>query len=151
MINCFHCKKRQSIWRMGEDLIQLIDMELRVTGFLRFYDVLMGPFNCLSQTGGPYYEVLLGRRDSIIANYTAANTVLPSPTFNVSALSTKFAAVGLSEVDMVTLSGISHSSPHGKSRKNSSGVFKISSTLFSKKRNAHIYIFCKVHPNQTPE
>lgn len=67
----------------------------------------MGPFNCLWQTGGPYYEVLLGRRDSIMANYTAANTVLPAPTFNVSALSTKFAAVGLSEVDMVTLSGIS--------------------------------------------
>ena len=105
--------------------------------------MLMGPFNCLSQTGGPYYEVLLGRRDSIMANYTAANTVLPSPTFNVSALSTKFAAVGLSEVDMVTLSGISHSSPHGKSRKNSSGVFKISSTLFSKKRNAHIIYFAK--------
>nr|QCF46612.1 peroxidase [Pohlia nutans] len=57
------------------------------------------------ETGGPDYEVLLGRRDSIIANYSGANAVLPSPKFNVSTLTQKFLDVGLSKEDMVTLSG----------------------------------------------
>ncbi|XP_024400591.1 peroxidase A2 isoform X2 [Physcomitrium patens] len=57
------------------------------------------------QTGGPHYDVLLGRRDSIIANYTGANAVLPSPKFNVTTLTKKFLDVGLTSEDMVTLSG----------------------------------------------
>ena len=58
-----------------------------------------------SQTGGPHYNVLLGRRDSTIANYSGANSVLPSPKFNVTSLTQKFIDVGLTEDDMVTLSG----------------------------------------------
>ncbi|KAG0504898.1 hypothetical protein M758_N010200 [Ceratodon purpureus] len=57
------------------------------------------------QTGGPHYDVLLGRRDNTIANYSGANEVLPSPKFNVTTLTQKFIAVGLTKEDMVTLSG----------------------------------------------
>lgn len=59
----------------------------------------------LLQTGGPHYDVLLGRRDNTIANYSGANAVLPSPKFNVTTLTQKFIAVGLTKEDMVTLSG----------------------------------------------
>ncbi|GAB4832025.1 hypothetical protein Ancab_006042 [Ancistrocladus abbreviatus] len=55
--------------------------------------------------GGPSWTVKLGRRDSLTANITAADTFLPPPTLNLSALKSSFAVQGLSFKDMVTLSG----------------------------------------------
>jgi peroxidase len=62
-------------------------------------------FFFFSQTGGPHYDVLLGRRDNTVANYSGANTVLPSPRSNVTTLTQKFIDAGLTKEDMVTLSG----------------------------------------------
>lgn len=55
--------------------------------------------------GGPTWKVRLGRRDSLTANRTAANTFIPAPTSNLSTLNSSFAVQGLSFKDMVSLSG----------------------------------------------
>ncbi|GMH05053.1 hypothetical protein Nepgr_006893 [Nepenthes gracilis] len=55
--------------------------------------------------GGPSWVVRLGRRDSLTANKTAANTFIPAPTLNLSALKSNFAVQGLSFKDLVALSG----------------------------------------------
>eukprot|EP00253_Pinus_taeda_P035857 PITA_35857 len=49
--------------------------------------------------------VLLGRRDSTNASLSAANTNIPSPASNLSALISSFTAHGLSTKDLVALSG----------------------------------------------
>ncbi|KAL8489819.1 hypothetical protein ACS0TY_025628 [Phlomoides rotata] len=59
----------------------------------------------VSLTGGPSYEVPLGRRDSRTANRAAANTDLPSPFSPLSTLTSGFAAKNLDSTDLVALSG----------------------------------------------
>jgi peroxidase len=49
--------------------------------------------------------VQLGRRDSLTASKAAADNSLPPPTSNISTLISKFQDVGLTEKDLVTLSG----------------------------------------------
>ncbi|XP_057474186.1 cationic peroxidase 1-like [Actinidia eriantha] len=55
--------------------------------------------------GGPNWTVSLGRRDSTTANFSAANSDLPGPSFNLSALITSFANQGFSANELVALSG----------------------------------------------
>ncbi|KAI0491959.1 hypothetical protein KFK09_026222 [Dendrobium nobile] len=55
--------------------------------------------------GGPYWDVLLGRRDSLTANLSQANTDLPAPTLNLSGLISAFSKKNLSVNNMVALSG----------------------------------------------
>uniref|UniRef100_A0A0D9X2X2 peroxidase n=1 Tax=Leersia perrieri TaxID=77586 RepID=A0A0D9X2X2_9ORYZ len=55
--------------------------------------------------GGPSWTVLLGRRDSATASQALANTDLPPPNFDVVNLTASFAAKGLSQTDMIALSG----------------------------------------------
>ena len=58
------------------------------------------------QSGGPAWRVLLGRRDGLVANQTAANaSVLPGPFDPLNTIIAKFAAVGLNVTDVVALSG----------------------------------------------
>ncbi|XVF82127.1 hypothetical protein PTKIN_Ptkin16aG0019900 [Pterospermum kingtungense] len=57
------------------------------------------------QLGGPSWTVRLGRRDSTTASRSAANTSIPPPTSNLSALISSFSAQGLSIKDLVTLAG----------------------------------------------
>ncbi|KAF5187994.1 Peroxidase [Thalictrum thalictroides] len=59
----------------------------------------------VSLAGGPSWNVLLGRRDSRIANQAGANTSIPSPFEGLSNITAKFSAVGLSSTDLVALSG----------------------------------------------
>ncbi|KAJ3672890.1 hypothetical protein LUZ60_006264 [Juncus effusus] len=56
-------------------------------------------------SGGPTWQVELGRRDSRTASLQTANKNLPAPTSDVSTLITKFQNLGLSTQDMVALSG----------------------------------------------
>lgn len=56
-------------------------------------------------SAGPYWEVVLGRRDSTSASVDAANTDIPSPAFDVNRLVSTFQNQGLSPRDMVALSG----------------------------------------------
>ncbi|GMP69572.1 hypothetical protein CsSME_00028781 [Camellia sinensis var. sinensis] len=55
--------------------------------------------------GGPDWNVKLGRRDARTASQGAANSSIPPPTSNLTALVSSFNAVGLSTKDVVTLSG----------------------------------------------
>ncbi|WOK93187.1 peroxidase A2-like [Canna indica] len=59
----------------------------------------------VSLSGGPSWDVQLGRRDGTTANKDGANNNLPSPFDALDTLQSKFAAVGLNDVDLVTLSG----------------------------------------------
>ncbi|XP_010535901.1 PREDICTED: peroxidase E5-like [Tarenaya hassleriana] len=57
-------------------------------------------------SGGPWWPVLLGRRDSLRAFFDLANTALPAPFFTLPQLKASFAAVGLNRTsDLVALSG----------------------------------------------
>ncbi|KAK4433858.1 Peroxidase 40 [Sesamum alatum] len=56
-------------------------------------------------SGGPGWEVEMGRRDSLSASKTAANNNIPGPNSDVATLLSKFQNVGLSLQDMVALSG----------------------------------------------
>ncbi|KAL4189907.1 hypothetical protein AMTRI_Chr08g209390 [Amborella trichopoda] len=55
--------------------------------------------------GGPSWQVPLGRRDSTTASLSAANTQIPSPFANLSALISNFQSHGLNTRDLVALSG----------------------------------------------
>lgn len=55
--------------------------------------------------GGPSWTVQLGRRDSTTASLSAANSNIPAPTLNLSALITAFSNKGFSAKEMVALSG----------------------------------------------
>lgn len=57
------------------------------------------------QSGGPSWEVQMGRRDSLSASKAAANNNIPGPNSNVATLLASFLNVGLSLQDMVALSG----------------------------------------------
>uniref|UniRef100_A0ACD5W9W1 Uncharacterized protein n=1 Tax=Avena sativa TaxID=4498 RepID=A0ACD5W9W1_AVESA len=55
--------------------------------------------------GGPSWEVKMGRRDSTTASFNGANNDIPPPTSGLANLTSLFAAKGLSQKDMVALSG----------------------------------------------
>jgi peroxidase len=57
------------------------------------------------QLGGPSWEVKVGRRDSTTASFNGANNDIPPPTSGLANLTSLFAAKGLSQKDMVALSG----------------------------------------------
>lgn len=54
---------------------------------------------------GPYWEVLLGRRDSKTASKSGANNDIPAPNSTHQTLETKFKLKGLNVLDLVALSG----------------------------------------------
>ncbi|KAK1365090.1 Peroxidase [Heracleum sosnowskyi] len=55
--------------------------------------------------GGPNWTVKLGRRDAKTASQGAANTSIPTPKSSLSALTSRYSALGLSSKDLVALSG----------------------------------------------
>ncbi|XP_057848745.2 peroxidase 15 [Cryptomeria japonica] len=56
-------------------------------------------------SGGPSWEVTLGRRDSTSASLQGSNNNIPAPNSTLQTLITKFKRQGLNEVDLVALSG----------------------------------------------
>ncbi|KAM1174964.1 hypothetical protein ACFX2I_027425 [Malus domestica] len=56
-------------------------------------------------SGGPSYSVELGRLDGLSSTSTSVNGKLPKSTFNLDQLNSLFASHGLSQADMVALSG----------------------------------------------
>lgn len=70
----------------------------------------------LRQAGGPSYTVELGRLDGLVSKATDVEGKLPKPTFNLNQLNSMFAAHGLSQTDMIALSGnarLPHALNHG--------------------------------------
>ncbi|RWW34555.1 hypothetical protein BHE74_00028405 [Ensete ventricosum] len=66
--------------------------------------------------GGPYWEVPLGRRDSLGASIQGSNTHIPAPNNTLQTIITKFKLKGLDLVDLVALSGTARSHTIGQSR-----------------------------------
>ncbi|WOH01218.1 hypothetical protein DCAR_0520599 [Daucus carota subsp. sativus] len=59
----------------------------------------------VSLTGGPRYTVELGRRDGRISTKASVQRKLPHANFNLDQLNSMFASHGLSQTDMIALSG----------------------------------------------
>jgi peroxidase len=57
------------------------------------------------QAGGPFYNVELGRRDGRISTLAGVQHNLPGPHFNLNQLNSMFSLHGLSQTDMIALSG----------------------------------------------
>lgn len=72
--------------------------------FFFFYRSKLTCFE-LAQTGGPSWEVPLGRRDSLGASLSGSNQNIPAPNNTFQTILTKFKLKGLDIVDFVTLSG----------------------------------------------
>ncbi|XP_051230078.1 peroxidase N [Lolium perenne] len=92
----------------GYEVIDAIkaDLESMCPGMVSCADVvaLAAGYGVLF-SGGPYYDVLLGRRDGLVANQAGADNGLPSPFEPISSIVQKFADVGLDTTDVVVLSG----------------------------------------------
>ncbi|OIV98988.1 hypothetical protein TanjilG_29391 [Lupinus angustifolius] len=70
--------------------------------------IIMASRDAVALTGGPNWNVRLGRLDSLTANQEDSNNIMPSPRANASALINLFQNYNLSVKDLVALSG-SHS------------------------------------------
>ncbi|XVF75928.1 hypothetical protein PTKIN_Ptkin13bG0226300 [Pterospermum kingtungense] len=81
----------------------------------------------VSLQGGPSWTVLLGRRDSLTANQSGANTSIPAPVETLSNITAKFNAVGLNTNDLVALSG-AHTFGRAQCRLFSSRLYNFSGT-----------------------
>lgn len=57
------------------------------------------------QAGGPFYEVELGRFDGLRSKSSDVNRRLPQAEFNLNQLNSLFAANGLTQTEMIALSG----------------------------------------------
>lgn len=57
------------------------------------------------QAGGPYFEVELGRFDGLRSKASDVNGRLPEPGFNLNQLNSLFASNGLTQTEMIALSG----------------------------------------------
>ncbi|KAE8694495.1 Peroxidase 72 [Hibiscus syriacus] len=65
-------------------------------------------------TGGPNWEVPLGRRDSKGASLSGSNNNIPAPNNTFQTILTKFKLQGLDIVDLVALSGKLTRLPHSR-------------------------------------
>jgi peroxidase len=57
------------------------------------------------QAGGPYWDVPLGRRDSLGASISGSNHNIPAPNDTLPTIITKFKLQHLDLIDLVALSG----------------------------------------------
>lgn len=57
------------------------------------------------KAGGPNYNVELGRLDGLSSTASSVEGNLPKPSFNLNQLNSNFAKNGLTQTDMIALSG----------------------------------------------
>ncbi|XP_057499894.1 cationic peroxidase 1-like [Actinidia eriantha] len=92
----------------GFDVIDTIksQVESLCSGVVSCADILaVAARDSVVALGGPSWTVQLGRRDSTTASLSAANSNIPGPNLNLSALITAFSNKGLSANELVALSG----------------------------------------------
>ncbi|GAA0167544.1 peroxidase [Lithospermum erythrorhizon] len=75
--------------------------------------VIMASRDAVFLSGGPYWDVKLGRLDSLIASQENSSNIMPSPRSDASSLIDLFSKYSLSVKDLVALSG-SHSIGKGR-------------------------------------
>ncbi|KAL5982268.1 hypothetical protein ACLOJK_016339 [Asimina triloba] len=73
----------------------------------------IGAWETTLHSGGPSWEVKLGRKDSLTASQEDSNEIMPSPRANAISLINLFSSLNLSITDLVALSG-SHSIGDGR-------------------------------------
>ncbi|KAL8211294.1 hypothetical protein R6Q57_005731 [Mikania cordata] len=75
--------------------------------------IIMASRDAVALSGGPDWEVKLGRKDSLTASQKDADDIMPSPRANATTLINLFAKFNLTVKDLVALSG-SHSIGNGR-------------------------------------
>ncbi|KAF4366731.1 hypothetical protein CsatB_023874 [Cannabis sativa] len=75
--------------------------------------IIIASRDAVALSGGPHWEVKLGRLDSLSASQEASNDIMPSPRSNATYLIGLFQKYNLSVKDLVALSG-SHSIGQGR-------------------------------------
>ncbi|KAL6132976.1 hypothetical protein ACLB2K_065213 [Fragaria x ananassa] len=91
----------------GFDVVDTIKSQLEslCPGVFSCSDILaVAARDSVVALGGPSWTVQLGRRDSTTASLSAANTNIPAPTLNLSALLTSFSNKGFNAKELVALS-----------------------------------------------
>ncbi|XXG51586.1 hypothetical protein AAC387_Pa03g0118 [Persea americana] len=83
-----------------------IDRDARCQNKVSCADILaIATRDVVALAGGPFYQVELGRLDGRISTKRSVGHHLPQPTFNLDQLNAMFASHGLSQTDMIALSG----------------------------------------------
>ncbi|EXB55368.1 Peroxidase 45 [Morus notabilis] len=83
-----------------------LDQDARCKNQVSCADILaLATRDVVVLTGGPNYTVELGRRDVRISTISSVQRHLPKPEFNLDQLNSMFAANGLTQRDMIALSG----------------------------------------------
>ncbi|KAK4783609.1 hypothetical protein SAY86_007983 [Trapa natans] len=91
-------------------------------------DILtMATRDVVALSGGPSYAVELGRLDGLSSTAASVNGKLPHPTFNLNQLNALFAAHGLTQADMIALSG-AHTVGFSHCSKFSNRIYNFSQT-----------------------
>ncbi|KAL7190420.1 hypothetical protein ACSBR2_022655 [Camellia fascicularis] len=81
-------------------------VELSCPGVVSCADILaVAARDLLTMMGGPYYNVLLGRRDGLVSKSTLVEGNLPRPTMSMTQIINIFSSKGFSIEEMVALSG----------------------------------------------
>ncbi|EFJ14255.1 hypothetical protein SELMODRAFT_181167 [Selaginella moellendorffii] len=81
-------------------------LEDRCPGTVSCADILTyAARDAVSQVGGPRWDVLGGRRDGTVSRADQVGANLPSPLFNVDQLTKSFVRKGMTQEEMITLSG----------------------------------------------
>ncbi|CAI0422197.1 unnamed protein product [Linum tenue] len=98
----------------SRDAVSLNRIHNLIPIILCFFNPLFSVYSVfVNQTGGPNWEVKLGRLDSLTASQADADAIMPSPRANATMLIDLFARYNLSVKDLVALSG-SHSIGKGR-------------------------------------
>ncbi|KAJ7952778.1 Peroxidase [Quillaja saponaria] len=83
-----------------------VDANPRCRNKVSCADILaMATRDVIALSGGPSYAVELGRLDGLSSKVASVNGKLPQPTFKLNQLNSLFAAHGLTQTDMIALSG----------------------------------------------
>ncbi|XP_074320368.1 peroxidase 5-like [Silene latifolia] len=81
-------------------------LEAQCSGIVSCADILaFAARDSIAITKGPFYNVPAGRRDGRVSLASDVSQNIPSPAFNLNNLTQNFANKGLSQDEMVTLSG----------------------------------------------
>ncbi|KAK4252968.1 hypothetical protein QN277_010812 [Acacia crassicarpa] len=81
-------------------------LELTCPGVVSCSDIVAQTTRDLvKMVGGPYYEVLLGRKDSLVSNISKPNQTLPATDMSMDQIIFQFTSKGFSIKEMVALTG----------------------------------------------
>ncbi|KAK1558519.1 hypothetical protein Q3G72_003297 [Acer saccharum] len=104
-------------------------LESACPGIVSCADILaIAAEQSVNMSGGPSWQVPLGRRDSLTASRALANITIPGPTDSLQLLKSKFVNVGLNnDTDLVALSG-GHTFGRAQCRTFDNRLFNFNST-----------------------